>query len=341
MRQKHSGFGLVELMIAITLGILLSSAVIQVFLATNSSSKVQDSLAEIQENARFTMRILAKEIRMAGYMGCSSVGAAAFNNIAEPATEVDFSLATALVGEDNVTASNALPAVVGTDILHIKRASDEFATITGNLAPSNANIKIEENNIGAVKGDFLIVSDCLSGDAFRVTNSPNAKGTVTLTHANGSNSNNRLSKIYTGEAEVFGLEVIDFFVGDTGRKSSAGNPINALYMQQRGLGSSGTTPAPIELVEGIEDMQLSYGVDTDNDRAVDLYQNGSAVAAWESVLSVRIELVFYGSNDNVVGRTGREDAQTVTDRAGNTIQNDDGRMRQVFTNVFAIRNKMQ
>ena len=47
-----------ELMIAITLGLFLSAAVIQVFLATNSSSKVQDSLAQVQENARFAMRFL-------------------------------------------------------------------------------------------------------------------------------------------------------------------------------------------------------------------------------------------------------------------------------------------
>ena len=341
--QKQRGFGLVELMIAITLGILLSTAVIQVFLATNSSAKIQDSMAVIQENARFAMRLLAQEVRMAGYMGCSSVGAASLNNIAVPAAEVDFSAATALLGEDNVAAGNALGAVAGSDTLSLKRASDEFITITGMLSPDTSNVKVEDNTAGFVKDDFVMITDCSSGDVFRITNSPKeaGKGQTIFTHGNGNNSNNRLSKIYTGEAEVFGFETIDFYIGDTGRKSSAGNPINALFSRQRSLGSGGVTAAPVELVEGVEDMQLSYGVDTGSDRAVDVYQTAAEVVNWSKVLSVRIELLLYGLSDNVVGKTGSVNAQSVSDASGDLIENNDGRMRQVFTNVFAIRNKMQ
>jgi type IV pilus assembly protein PilW len=341
--REQKGFGLIELMISITLGILLSTAVIQVFLATNSSSKVQDSIAVIQENARFAMRLLAREIRMAGYMGCSSVGAAKFNSIAEPAVDVNFSPSTALVGQDNVAAGNALGAVVGTDAVTLKRASDEFIRITGLLGPDNANVKVEDNTIGLVKNDFVMVSDCLGGDVFRITNTPQGKGkgVATFTHSNGSNSNNQLSKVYVGEAEVFAFQTVDFFIADTGRKSSGGNTINALFMLQRSAGSGGVTSAPIELVNGVENMQLSYGVDTGTDRAVDVYQTAAQVVDWSKVLSVRIELQFYGLTDNVVGRTGRVDAQQVVNRAGDIVQNNDGRMRQVFTNVFTIRNKLQ
>jgi type IV pilus assembly protein PilW len=276
-------------------------------------------------------------------MGCSSVGAAEFNNIAEPAADVDFNPATALVGVDNVTAGNALDAVVGSDTVRLKRASDEFLTISGNFAPNNANIKVEDNSIGFVKNDFVMVTDCANSDVFRITNTPKdaGKGETTFTHANGSNSNNRLSKIYTGEAEVYGFEVIDFFIRDTGRKSSGGNPVNALFLQQRGVGTGGVTPAAIELVEGVEDMQLSYGVDTTGDLAVDSYQTAAAVADWSTVLSVRIQLTLYGLEDNVVGEDGSVNAQQLLDREGNAVANNDGRLRQVFTNVFAIRNKMQ
>ncbi|AMO69389.1 type IV pilus assembly protein PilW [gamma proteobacterium BDW918] len=342
-RVKQLGFGLVELMIAVTLGILLSTAVIQVFLATSTSSKMLDSMAQIQENARFAMRFLSREIRMAGYMGCSSIGAAGFNNIALPTSLAIFSPGTALVGVDNVGASDAMSAVVGTDRVTIKRASDEFITLTGNLSPDNANVKIEDNSVGFVKEDFVMVTDCLNGDMFRITNTPKKKGEgqTTLAHANGSNSDNKLSKIYTGEAEVFGFQVIDFFIADTGRKSSAGNPINALYFQQLTLTSGGVATAPIELVEGIENMQLSYGVDTNADRAVDVYQTAAEVADWATVLSVRIELIMYGSQDNVVGRTGAADAQQLSDASGDLVANNDGRLRQVFTNVFTIRNRLQ
>ncbi|MDF1691175.1 MAG: PilW family protein [Zhongshania sp.] len=340
--KKQRGFGLVELMIAVTLGILLSTAVVQVFLATSSSSRMLDSMAQIQENARFAMRFLSREIRMAGYIGCSSISAADFNNIAKPVTTT-FTPDTALVGVDNVGSSDALSAVIGTDRITIKRATDQFITITGNLSPDNANIKIEDNSIGFVKNDFVIITDCLNGDMFRITNNPKNKGEgqTTLTHANGSNTDNRLSKIYTGEAEVFGFEEIEFFIGDTGRKSSAGNPINALYFQKLTLGSGGVVSPRTELVEGIENMQLSYGVDTNDDRAVEVYQTAAEVADWAKVLSVRIELIMYGSEDNVVGKTGSVNAQLLNDASGDLVANNDGRLRKVFTNVFTIRNRLQ
>src|SRR5690554_3818347 len=89
-RQRQQGFGLIELTIAITLGLLLSTAAIQVLLATNSTSRLQQSLAQVQENARSAMRFLGEKIRTAGYMGCSSIGTIDVNVIAVPAAAVDF-----------------------------------------------------------------------------------------------------------------------------------------------------------------------------------------------------------------------------------------------------------
>ena len=50
---------------------------------------------------------------------------------------------------------------------------------------------------------------------------------------------------------------------------------------------------------------------------------------------------YYGSQDNVVGRTGAADAQQLSDASGDLVANNDGRLRQVFTNVFTIRNRLQ
>lgn len=346
MKGSQRGFGLVELMIAITLGLFLSAAVIQVFLATNASSKVQDSLAQIQENARFAMRFLGKEIRMAGYMGCSSIGNISVNVIAVPANKVDFTLATALVGEDNVAAGNALSAVVGSDVLHIKKASENDVNVTGNMASNNANLQIENNSLGFATGDYVMVSDCLNADVFRIVNNPdnngNGNAATTLAHSvgQGLNSSNNLSKLYQTDAEVFGFESVDYFVRDTGRDTAGGRPINALYMRRLVAGSGGVTAAALELVEGVEDMQISYGVDINDDRAVDEYRSGAAVTDWVDVLSVRISLLLVATEENIVGKTGSENAQSIIDINGNVVANTDGRFRQIFTNVFAIRNKL-
>ena len=275
-------------------------------------------------------------------MGCSSIGNISVNVIADPDDVVDFDLSTALVGEDNVAAGNALGAVVGTDVLHIKKTSDDSIRISGNLLPNNANVQIVDNRLGFVQGDYVMISDCLSADVFRITNSPKTKGAgnTTLTHANGSNSDNKLSKIYGADAEVFGFENVDYFVRDTGRDTVGGRPINALYMRRLVAGSGGVTSAAMELVEGVEAMQLTYGVDTNADRAVDEYRSGTAVTDWEDVLSVRVSLQMVASDENVVGQTGAANAQSIVDVNGNVIANTDGRFRQIFTNVFAIRNKL-
>lgn len=344
MKSSQRGFGLVELMIAITLGLFLSAAVIQVFLATNASSKVQDSLAQIQENARFAMRFLGKEIRMAGYMGCSSIGNITVNVIAVPASNVNFNLSTALVGEDNVTAGNTLGALAGSDVLHIKKASENDVNVTGNMATTNANLQIENNSLGFATGDYVMVSDCVNADVFRIVNNPgnNGNAATTLTHSNGQglNSSNNLSKLYQTDAEVFSFESVDYFVRDTGRDTASGLPINSLYMRRLVAGSGGVISAATELVEGVENMQLSYGVDTDGDRAVDEYQDGTAISDWTNVLSVRISLLMVASEENIVGKTGSGNAQSIIDVNGNVVANTDGRFRQIFTNVFAIRNKL-
>lgn len=336
---RYRGFGLIELMIAITLGLILSTAIIQVFLASRTTYQVQESLSMIQENARFGMHFMGKEIRMSGYMGCNSVGNIEVNVIAKPASAVDF---LPLQGEDDVAKSNDFNALAGTDTLEIKRGSDDAVTLTGNLAPSNSSIQIEDNTYNIVKNDYVLVSDCTSADVFRVTNTPKeaGKGTTSLDHGSAANSSNRLSKIYGGDSEVFGFQTTRFFIRDSGRDTAGGQPIYSLYSQQRSLGSGGAMGAAVELIEGVENLQLEYGIDSDGDRAINRYVKAPAVADWNTVLSVRVELTLAANDVGVVGRSGQADAQSVYDTSGQLIDNTDGRMRQVFSSVFAVRNRL-
>jgi type IV pilus assembly protein PilW len=65
--QKAKGFSLVELMISLALGLFLSLAVIQTYLATLKSDSVIMGNTEIQENARFAIQVLEKALQQAGY----------------------------------------------------------------------------------------------------------------------------------------------------------------------------------------------------------------------------------------------------------------------------------
>ena len=70
MRKRHSGFGLIELMIAMALGLLLVLGMTQVFLSARQTSLAQSASAQLQEDARYVLSKIAQEIRMAGMFGC-------------------------------------------------------------------------------------------------------------------------------------------------------------------------------------------------------------------------------------------------------------------------------
>lgn len=67
--RRSDGFTLVELMVAVTIGLLLTVAVAQLFVGSRQSYATTDDVARMQENMRFAHDVLSRTIRMAGYMG--------------------------------------------------------------------------------------------------------------------------------------------------------------------------------------------------------------------------------------------------------------------------------
>lgn len=338
-RPAQCGFGLVELMIALTLGLLLGTAVLQVTLASQRSQRLLDAAARLQESGRFAAGFLTRDMRSAGYMGCPNLQRVSVNVIAkDPPDDFDFTPAEVLVGHDNVAASNDYNAVAGTDVVVIQRAAPSPARLSGKLDPNNANIQIDSNPAGLGAGDFVFITDCIDADLFEATSvSVNPSGDITIAHGANANDSPKLSKIYGSDAELLGFQSIAYFVRDTGRDTPGGEDIHSLYVKARNLGS-GTAPIATELVEGVEDMQLTYGEDTDGDRSIDVYRSAADVSDWSAVLSVRIELLMQSLEDNIVGRSGVLAQGSLTYNGSTVTQ--DGRLRQVYSTAVAIRNRL-
>ena len=74
LKHLPMGFSLVELMVAMTIGLGLMLVVAQLFLGSRQIQATQDDLARIQEGARFVVELMAKELRMAGYKSFDSTG---------------------------------------------------------------------------------------------------------------------------------------------------------------------------------------------------------------------------------------------------------------------------
>lgn len=68
--NKQLGFSLVEIMIALLIGLFLLEGILQMFSASQQTYRMQSNLARLQENGRFALDFLARDIRMASYWGC-------------------------------------------------------------------------------------------------------------------------------------------------------------------------------------------------------------------------------------------------------------------------------
>ncbi len=73
MKKFSRGFGLIEIMVALVLGLVISMGVIQIFVASRGTYTSQNTSARMQEDARFVLSKMMQEIRMTGMFGCLSV----------------------------------------------------------------------------------------------------------------------------------------------------------------------------------------------------------------------------------------------------------------------------
>ena len=71
-KRYQTGMTLIEIMIALLIGAFLLGGVLQIFINSKQTYRMQENLSRLQENGRFAMEFLARDIRMAGYWGCIS-----------------------------------------------------------------------------------------------------------------------------------------------------------------------------------------------------------------------------------------------------------------------------
>ena len=371
--RRQRGLTLVELMVALLIGLLLTGGAIQVFLANRVAYAFNESMQRVQENGRFALDTLMFNTRMAGYLGCLS-GVNLFNNL-NSSTTLPFNFAVAVTGfEATGTGPGATFAPTAIDPANSTTAADWATNI---VAPLNLGAPIMNNavkgsdvlivrNVSAVShalvgaynsgtavfagaipadyavGDIAIVSDCTKASVFQVTSvADSTAGGVTridIGHAAGGTPGNSLATWNTDQqygdgAQVARAETWAYYVG----RGSGGHP--ALF-QLRLQTTSGTTTAALgpaeELVDNVDTMQVLYGVDNDADGDVDVYSKADAVANWANVVSLRIGLLVRAPEE--YGAETDATTYVVNETGFNPIN--DRRVRQVFTTTAALRNRL-
>ncbi len=332
----EKGFTLIELMVSLTIGLFIILGVLVVYVGGLRSYSVNDALSRVQESGRFALEFLARDVRVAGFQaGCDSV-----NNLLNE-TSSDYSedlhlVAGGIKGWDDSAgdySDDMYNYEAGTDVLLVKNAATETGLVASGNTPANANTINLTTASGIDKGTIILVADSEGCDLFQTRNNANAS---TLTRGASSNNpgpgnknpgSNDFSHQYDGDMEIYTLDARLYYIGEGGN----GRPA----LRRTSLTEDGVLDDDAELVSGIEDMQIEYGVDTDDDQNVDEYQDASEVADWDEVLAARISLLAAGDTENVL------EVETESLPAPyNAEDTSDKRLRKVFTATVALRNKL-
>jgi type IV pilus assembly protein PilW len=328
--DRQAGVSLVEIMVALTVGLVLIAGVGQIYLSSKQTYRVQDAQSRLQENARYALELLQRDVREAGYLGCRSITSITPNVIANPPI-IPLTTSTTVTGNEatgSTWSPGSAPAdtVAGTDTITIQSGGSCGGHLVGNMTAVNANIQIDAaNSCNLTAGDAFVISDCTNADIARASSVSNGTTIETIAHANNVNTANFLSKAYQSDAELLKFTSYTYFI----RNGASGQP--ALWRVE----NSAAVSNPEELVEGVENMQVWYGEDTDNDGTPNRYVPANSVTNWGSILSVRIQLLFRTLDDNLTT------AAQAFSFNGATVSACNRRLCRAFTSTIGIRNRLQ
>lgn len=353
---RQRGMTITELMVATLVAMLLLGGMMQIFLSSKQTYTVQEGLSRLQENGRFAMDILQRETRMAANLGCVA-RAQVFNNL-NNASALAYDFESGLRGFEangtgtgasyTITATNPTPAtggtnwtpnlpaplasntvIPGTDVLVVRYVGTDTMPL---MATNDGLELIVHDEHDFEQGELLAVTDCTKASIFQAT----TIGADFLVHAQGGgfNPGNALSpwggnQTYTIGSEIGRVHFYAFYIG----QGADGSP--SLFQQRLNRAGNAVTPFAEELIDGVESMQILYGVDTNGDQQLDQYVTANAVSDWDSVLSVRIALLLR-TPENIQPELN-ENNYTVNGTLIRPVA--DQRQRRVFSTTITLRNR--
>lgn len=343
--HSQQGFSLIEIMIAISISLLLSLAVIGVYMAQTQIYKTSTSQSMIQSGNNVIANIVSSFIRGAGFMGCSTIGSAMSNlNSGGPNPLGSINTTPSMLqgyngGSSSITLtanaansgsagdwSPALDASLvgmvekGSDVLIILGANPSASPIgiTNNASGSSFNVV---STTGIVAGQYGVISDCSKTVLFRIT----AVTPTTITHASGAGAlNNTTSSFPVGfpiGSQFMPMEQNAFFVaqGQGGQST----------LMRATLNGTAWTVQP--LVPGVDVMKVQYGIGANG--VVTQYVPANAVTNWSQVYSVRLGFLIEGqAASGISNNTQFNVLDTVV-----TVPADN-RIRHVFEMTIYLRN---
>ncbi len=318
-RKRQAGFSMVELMIAAVISLLLGTALLSLYVQNKNSFNQNSNIARMQDDARFAMNELVRDIGMAGFFAdlldptlvtpdgslsiATDCGPAALAEWMYQAVDPISGNAISITTVDNATGAtaNASHSCIdaaeirpGTDIVAIKRVTGQTVA-----APLPGRIYLRSN------------------------------GTVGLLYQDPAFSPPAIVVPAPFREWEFAPSI--YYIQNY--TNAPGDGLPALC---RKLLQPGVTPTTVTecIAPGVEDLQLEYGLDTNGNGAPDVFLANPTLADLQQVVSAKIYLL---------ARTTDADTRYLNDKIY-TLSNAppyqpmDNFYRRTFTTTLVIRN---
>jgi type IV pilus assembly protein PilW len=317
------GLSLVELLVSLLLGLLLSTGLVSAYLGAKRNVFYDEQLARMQENGRYAMRLLSRDLAMAGFFaGVPSMSAVEPGSVGTDCSNEDWvldgreplELVNDFAGDSPPVSRQLTPftclqgsmIVSGTDLIAIKRTAAQPSLHNGVPAATLTSATTESWFLRTVLG---------SPDAWEKLRPVDLRDPI------------------RAQPEHSYWEAITriFYIRSYSEPGSEDEDLPTLCMET--LAGDGMTSRC--LVEGVENLQLEFGVDSDGDGVPNRYLLDPGASDMPRVVAVKIHLLLR----SIVGVTGHRDDKTFRLGQMELSARGDSYLRRVFSSTVLLRNR--
>lgn len=320
--SRQRGANLVELMIVLVLGLVITAGIYQLFSSNQRTYRLQNAISEVQENGRFLLDVFQRDLRHAGYapacQGEAGSGVGLVLNLQDatagrlfPNDRFDAIGGWESRGNDAYTSQVGANDYQQGGLLLIHHAATPAGQrLAQDINAGDQNIKLNNEN-GLAKGDLLAFIEKNNCEIVETTSDKKLSApdpfTHTFTHVSGG-----------GSTWVGAPQASIYYIGWD-------NPSGASGLRRRDLvsGRSETLASPVV------DMELRFLING-------TYEKAPPNADWQDITAVRVSLLLRSSETNVLDSPAKVTVGDLDFQAGE----DDFHLYQGFTTTVALRNRL-
>ena len=324
MNKKQSyGFSLVELMVAMVVGLVIISGAFSLHSTTRKTQQVNEAQMDMVADARFAIEMITYDLRHAGVWGGTNRGG--LIDCRYKATSGAAASCTAS------SAGEAVPVALGSDCAQgwyynldvAVFASNNANTFSGTCIPAGQGYVAGTDVLQVRYAEATPPTALLAGQAY------------VRSHFNGGRifigTTQPLLDSFDPDSSNHELHAYAYYISDF--TDAAGDGIPSL---RRVALVNGPALQNQTLLSGVADLQVQFGVDVDGDTVVDTYVNPSAGLDPKTVFAAKIWLLMRSDDKQNITK-----AKTFTLAGTNVTKGADGYRYFMVSSVVNLRNLKQ